>query len=117
VPHYLPVAPNPKAALALADKACGVLGTSVDRAAIERAVRRWEIGVARLLDENEELGEYASRLESGDDSDTDDEDEPSAASALEDVMDEPSIPSGDAIAAEFERFLRQQAPGEPGAEP
>jgi proteasome assembly chaperone (PAC2) family protein len=116
VPHYLPVAPNPKAALALADKACGVLGTTVDRAALERAVERWEVGVARLLEENEELGEYASRLESGDDADTDDE-EPSAASALEDVMDEPSIPSGDAIAAEFERFLRQQAPGEQGPEP
>jgi proteasome assembly chaperone (PAC2) family protein len=115
VPHYLPVAPNPKAALALVDRACGVLGTSVDRAALTRAVERWERGVARLLEENEELGEYASRLESGAEAD-DDADGESAESALEDVMDEPSIPSGDAIAAEFERFLRQQARDDPGSD-
>src|SRR5436309_1937503 len=59
VPHYLPVAPNPKAALALVERACGVLGTTVDTGGLGRAVGRWELGVARLLEENEELGDYA----------------------------------------------------------
>ncbi len=118
VPHYLPVAPNPKAALALVDRACGVLGASVDTAGLGRAVGRWELGVARLLEENEELGDYASRLErgeSGDDESDDDGDDALEASGLTDVMEEP-IPSGDALAAEVERFLKEQTPGDPGAE-
>jgi hypothetical protein len=110
VPHYLPVAPNPKAALALVDRACAVLGAQADTGSLGRAVARWEDGVARLLAENDELREYASSLEEGSDEDDDDEE----GRALGDLRDEP-IPSGDALAAEVERFLQDQAPGDAGA--
>jgi proteasome assembly chaperone (PAC2) family protein len=110
VPHYLPVAPNPKAALALVDRACAVLGATADTGSLSRAVGGWEEGVARLLEENDDLSAYAASLEDG----TDEDDDEGEGRTLDDLRDEP-IPSGDALAAEVERFLQDQAPGDAGA--
>ncbi len=99
VPHYLPTAPNPKAALALVRSVTSFLSLPIDTRPLERAATTWEEGVAQLVSESEELAEYVDRLESA-------ADEPSALS-------EESVPTGDAIAAELERFLREQG-GEPG---
>jgi predicted ATP-grasp superfamily ATP-dependent carboligase len=110
VPHYLPVAPNPKAALALVDRACAVLGANADTGGLGRAVGRWEDGVERFLAENDELSAYALSLEEGAE-----DDEEGEAGSLGSLSDEP-IPSGDALAAEVERFLQDQTPGEAGTE-
>jgi predicted ATP-grasp superfamily ATP-dependent carboligase len=126
VPHYLPTAPNPKAALALVEGACGVLGTAVSTDALSLAVDRWEHSVARLLEENEELSAYAAGLESdaeaaasGDHEDPEaeplaDVDDVEIAGRLGDMGDEP-IPSRDELAAEVERFLKEQSKRDPGA--
>jgi predicted ATP-grasp superfamily ATP-dependent carboligase len=122
VPHYLPVTPNPKAALALVERACAVLGTVVDTDALNLAVGRWERGVARLLAENDELNEYASRLEAGaDDAEEDEESEmgdEAGGQGDESLRDlgSVSLPSRDELADEVERFLRERAHGEPGDE-
>jgi proteasome assembly chaperone (PAC2) family protein len=104
VPHYLPAAPNPKAALALVQRVAQLLEVSVNIEPLTRAVRSWEETVARLIQESDELTEYVARLE---------------AAADEDVgpprlADEP-VPSGEAIAAELERYLREQDDGGAGA--
>jgi predicted ATP-grasp superfamily ATP-dependent carboligase len=109
VPHYLPGAPNPKAALALVRRSTELLGVAVDTGALVRAVTRWERSIARLLEENEELSEYVDRLETAAEASeqlerVDDDDQGSLTG------DEP-IPSGDAIAAEVERFLKDQSAG------
>jgi hypothetical protein len=106
VPHYLPVSANPKAALALVERATSLLGVAVDIEPLSRAAARWEESVARLLEENDELSAYVERLES-------------AADAADAVSgDDPAggnggpIPSGEDLALELERYLKEQAGGE-----
>jgi proteasome assembly chaperone (PAC2) family protein len=97
VPHYLPAAPNPKAALALIQRASALLDVPVDTSSLERASQGWEESVAKLIQESEELSEYVGKLEAA------------ADQNLGEVRMEPV--SGDAIAAELERFLREQDQG------
>jgi predicted ATP-grasp superfamily ATP-dependent carboligase len=100
VPHYLPVAPNPKAALALVQRLTAILHTEVELASLQQAAREWEDSVGRLLEENSELGAYVEQLEQAVDSgDTE-------------IRITEDIPSGDAIAAELERFLRENETGD-----
>ena len=96
VPHYLPAMPNPKAALALVEKASALLGIPVETRGLTQAMMEWERKVNSLVEENEELGEYVRRLEAGADE--------SARSLLQDQP----VPSGEVIAAELERYLREQ---------
>jgi predicted ATP-grasp superfamily ATP-dependent carboligase len=96
VPHYLPAAPNPKAALALVERASSLLEVPVETGTLAQAAAAWEQGVVQLIEESTELAEYVGRLEA-------------AAEALE----EEQMPSGDALAAELERYLREQG-GEGG---
>jgi predicted ATP-grasp superfamily ATP-dependent carboligase len=97
VPHYLPAAPNPKAALALVERASSLLEVPVETRSLLEAVEAWEEGVLRLIQESEELAEYVGRLEA----------------AAEERFDSEQMPSGDALAAELERYLREQG-GESG---
>lgn len=92
VPHYLPAGPNPKAALALVQKLAGFLDVTVATDTLERAATTWEAQVSQMIGENEDLASYVQRLE---------------ASAAE-GGDLGEVPSGDALAAELERFLRDQ---------
>ncbi len=98
VPHYLPAGPNPKAALALVERVSALLEVPVDTGPLAAAASRWEEGVARLLETSEELTEYVDRLESAADE---------AGAGGEERL-EPA--SGEAIAAELERFLREMGP-------
>jgi predicted ATP-grasp superfamily ATP-dependent carboligase len=92
VPHYLPAGPNPKAALALVQKVSGFLNVAVPTDTLERAAETWETQVSQMIGENEDLASYVERLEE------------SAA----DGDDLGEVPSGEALAAELERFLRDQ---------
>jgi predicted ATP-grasp superfamily ATP-dependent carboligase len=95
VPHYLPVAPNPKAALALVERLAALLDLPVDTGPLAEAAAGWEAGVLRLIQESEELNEYVQRLEAAADE-----------GMREPLADQP-VPSGEALAAELERFLRE----------
>ncbi len=101
VPHYLPVAPNPKAALALVERVAELLGMSINTEPLARAVGSWEQTMLGAMEESDELTEYVARLE---------------AAADENIgrarLSEEQVPSGDAIAAELERFLREQGDGD-----
>jgi proteasome assembly chaperone (PAC2) family protein len=96
VPHYLPGGPNPKAALALVRKVSQLTGMPVEIDTLERAVESWERQVASTISDNPELAAYVSQLEQ--------------VAAERGGL--PEIPSGEALADELERFLRQQR-GEP----
>ena len=95
VPHYLPISPNPKAALALVEQTAALLDIPVESGPLDEAVATWQAGVSRLLGENEELSEYVGRLEA-------------AAGEMEQGLGDGPVPSGDSIAAELERYLREQ---------
>jgi predicted ATP-grasp superfamily ATP-dependent carboligase len=96
VPHYLPGGPNPKAALALVRKVSTLTGMPIDLDTLERSAEAWERQVNATIADNPELAAYVGQLEQ-------------VASERGGL---PEIPSGDALAAELERFLRQQR-GEP----
>jgi len=97
VPHYLPPASNPKAALALARRVSALLGIPVETDRLASAAREWERGVSKVVNENEELSEYVEGLE-----------EAAANGSDEMKLADQPLPTGDAIAAELERFLREQ---------
>jgi hypothetical protein len=90
-PHYAPSGPNPKATLALVERVGGFLGASVDGGGLPLAARAWEETVTELVGENDALAEYVRRLEEAHDPE---------------IVIEPR--AGEHLAAEVERFLRDQ---------
>lgn len=96
VPHYIAVTPNPKAALALINKASQLIGIPVETADLERASMSYEQKVTEMVAADEDVEAYVKLLE-----------ERSDESALEEI-DPSRLPSGDALAAELERYLRDK---------
>ncbi|HEX2016040.1 MAG TPA: PAC2 family protein [Solirubrobacteraceae bacterium] len=101
VPHYVAAAPNPKAALALVRKLEGLVGVSVDATELESASADYERQVTLAVQSDPDVQAFVERLER------------TAESAQEDIAPE-ELPSGDLIAREFQRFLRQRGPDEGG---
>jgi predicted ATP-grasp superfamily ATP-dependent carboligase len=95
VPHYVAAVPNPKAALALLRKLEGLTGIPVDTTELDEAIERFDRQVDAAVAANSEIEELVRRLE----------EEQDQALEIEGVED---VPSGDAIARDFQRFLRQQ---------
>jgi proteasome assembly chaperone (PAC2) family protein len=94
VPHYVAAVPNPKAAWALLRRLEGFTGLEVDASELEDAIERYERQVNRAVSANPEIEELVQRLE---------EEQDTSPELIEDV------PSGDAIARDFQRFLRQRS--------
>jgi proteasome assembly chaperone (PAC2) family protein len=95
VPHYIASAPNPKAALALVRKLELLVGVSVDASELEQATLDYERQVNLAVQSDPDVQAFVERLEKA----ADDEDDP---------IDPRDLPSGDRIASEFQRFLRQR---------
>jgi predicted ATP-grasp superfamily ATP-dependent carboligase len=91
VPHYASLAASPKAALALCDRLAGLLETEFDLADLERASEAYETQVSEAVASDEETAAYVQQLEERRD-------------ALGDELD---VPSGESLAAELTRFLRE----------
>lgn len=97
VPHYVAAAPNPKATLALLRKLESLVGVSVDAAELETAAVDYERQVSMAVQSDPDVQAFVERLER----------------AAEDDTPEPAtgdLPSGDRIARDFQRFLRQRGP-------
>ncbi len=96
VPHYVAAAANPKAALALVRKVEGVVGVSVDVSELESAATDYERQVGLAVQSDPDIQAFVERLEQA---------------AESEAQDSPQdVPSGDMIAREFQRFLRQRGP-------
>ena len=96
VPHYLGVTPNPKAALALVDRAVELIGAGAEIDDLQRATASYEERVSEMVASDEDVQAYVQLLES-----RADEREAQPISAEE-------LPSGEALAAELEKFLRER---------
>jgi len=94
VPHYVAAASNPKAALALVRRVEGLIGVSVDVSELESAATDYERQVGLAVQSDPDIQAFVERLEQAADND--------AQASPEDV------PSGDMLAREFQRFLRQR---------
>ena len=90
VPHYVAQPPCPKATLALVRRVEDLLDIPVPLGDLVEESRAWEIGVDELAAEDEEVGEYVTQLEEA-----------------RDTADLPEA-SGEAIAREFEKYLRRR---------
>ena len=104
VPHYVAAAPNPKAALALVRHLEQLVGVSVDASELESASADYERQVSMAVQSDPDVQAFVERLEQA--VEEEEADEP-----------KPDLPSGDVIAREFQRFLRQRGtdgPGGPG---
>ncbi len=100
VPHYVSLAPSPRAALALCDRLAEVLETEIDTAELDEAAERYSEQVSEAVASDEETSAYVAELEQ-------------RADVLE---DEENLPSGDSLAAELTRFLREREAGNGGPE-
>ena len=90
VPHYVAQPPSPKATLALLRGVEDVLDVSLPLADLPEQARAWERGVNELAEQDTEVADYVRTLEEA-----------------KDATDLPEA-SGDAIAREFERYLRRR---------
>jgi predicted ATP-grasp superfamily ATP-dependent carboligase len=94
VPHYVAAAANPKAALALLRRVEVLIGVSVDVTELEVAAADYERQVGLAVRSDPDIQAFVERLEQAADSEE------------QETPDE--LPSGDIIASEFQRFLRQR---------
>jgi predicted ATP-grasp superfamily ATP-dependent carboligase len=90
VPHYVAQPPSPKATLALLHGVEDIMDISLPLADLPDEARAWERGVDELAEQDSEVADYVRTLEEA-----------------KDATDLPEA-SGDAIAREFERYLRRR---------
>lgn len=90
VPHYVAQPPCPKATLALVSQLEVLLETNIPLGDLPEDARAWERGVDELAEEDEDVADYVR--------------------ALEETRDTTDLPeaSGEAIAREFERYLKRR---------
>lgn len=91
-PHYLGPSPNPRAARALIEKLSVLLEFPIATDLLKEAETTWEAQVTEAIESSPELRDYVERLEQ-------------AYAENEDLA---PMPSGDEIAEELERYLRDQ---------
>jgi proteasome assembly chaperone (PAC2) family protein len=91
VPHYVAQPPCPKASLALLRKIEDLLDVQISLGELPEDARAWERGVDELASEDEEIADYVH--------------------SLEQARDTTELPeaTGEAIAQEFERYLRRRS--------
>jgi proteasome assembly chaperone (PAC2) family protein len=92
VPHYVAVVPNPKGALAILRRLETLVGVTVDASSLEEAAVDYERQVSRAVEMDPEVQAFVERLEK----------------AADEEEANPDVPSGDVLAREFQRFLRQR---------
>jgi len=94
VPHYVAAAANPKAALALLRRVEVLIGVSVDASELESSAADYERQVGLAVRSDPDIEAFVERLEQAADS--------------EEQSTSDDLPSGDILASEFQRFLRQR---------
>ncbi|HEY2437668.1 MAG TPA: PAC2 family protein [Solirubrobacteraceae bacterium] len=102
VPHYIAATPNPKAALALVRKLEGLVGVAVDASELETAASDYDRQVNLAVQSDPDVQAFVERLEQ--------------ASSDSDGEEAGPLPSGETIARDLQRFLRQRTEGDGGAE-
>jgi proteasome assembly chaperone (PAC2) family protein len=92
VPHYVSLAPSPRAAQALCDRLGSLLEIEIDTEELREAGEAYAEQVSAAVATDEETQAYVEELEQ----------------RTDEIPDEGQLPSGDALAAELTRFLRDR---------
>ncbi len=101
VPHYVSTPPNPKATIALLRRVEEVLDIEVPLGTLPEQSDEWERSVTEMTEDDDEIAEYVRGLEERGDAEEDNPDELMAKF------------DGDALAAEFERYLKRRGDSGP----
>jgi predicted ATP-grasp superfamily ATP-dependent carboligase len=96
VPHYVSLAPSPRAALALCERLASLIGATIDTTELGDAADTYAEQVSQAVATDEETAAYVEELEQRTD-----------AIAAQDV-------SGESLAAELTRYLRERERGNGG---
>ena len=99
VPHYVAHPPSPKATLAILARVEELVSEAIPLGDLPDDAEAWQHGVDELAAEDAEIAEYVQQLEEA-----------------KDTAELPEA-SGEAIAREFERYLRRRDPGDRGKGP
>ena len=94
VPHYVSLAPSPRAARALCDRLAQLLGVPIDTRELAEAEESYAEQVSEAVSSDEETAAYVAELERRTDE--------------MDLEEHEDLPSGDTLAAELTRFLRER---------
>ncbi len=93
VPHYVSLTPSPRAAKALCDRLAGLLDVPLDTSELDEAGESYAQQVSEAVAADEETAAYVEELER-------------RVDTL--AADDEELPSGDSLAAELTRFLRER---------
>jgi proteasome assembly chaperone (PAC2) family protein len=91
VPHYVSLTPSPRAALALCERLSSLLDIPIDVSELNEAAEGYVDQVSRAVAADADTQAYVDDLEQ-----------------RADEIDESDLPSGEALAAELTRFLRER---------
>lgn len=102
VPHYVSLAPSPRAARALCERLGELLDTRLDVDELLEAEEVYAEQVSEAVASDPETAAYVEELER-------------RADTIEEMVEEGELPTGESLAAELTRFLRERerGPGEP----
>src|SRR5262249_46735706 len=92
VPHYVSLAPSPRAALALVRRFSDLMAVDVDTAELEQAADEYSEQVSEAVSADADTAAYVEELER----------------RVDMLSAEQELPSGDTLAAELTRFLRER---------
>jgi predicted ATP-grasp superfamily ATP-dependent carboligase len=99
VPHYVSLTPSPRAAVALCEGLENLLGTEIETDELDDAAEAYAEQVSEAVSSDPETAAYVEELEH----------------RADELEEEKDLPSGEALAAELTRFLRdrERSNGEP----
>jgi proteasome assembly chaperone (PAC2) family protein len=95
VPHYVSLAPSPRAARALCERLGDLLGVQIDVRELVEAEDAYAEQVSEAVASDPDTAAYVEELER-------------RADSIDEIVEEHDIPSGDSIAAELTRYLRER---------
>jgi predicted ATP-grasp superfamily ATP-dependent carboligase len=98
VPHYVSLTPSPRAAKALCERLGTLLGVEVDVAELQEASEAYQRQVSEAVAADAETSTYVEELEQ----------------RVDELAEHDELPSGESLAAELTRFLREREGGEGG---
>jgi proteasome assembly chaperone (PAC2) family protein len=101
VPHYVSLTPSPRAAKALCDRLATLLDVPLDTTELEEASEAYMQQVSEAVAADEDTAAYVEELEG----------------RVDEVVEESDLPSGEALAAELTRFLREREEDDDGEPP
>jgi proteasome assembly chaperone (PAC2) family protein len=94
VPHYVQLAPSPRAALALCTRLAELISADLDTSELEEASERYAEQVTEAVSADAETAAYVEELEQ-----------------RVDELDESELPSGESLAEQLSRYLREREEG------